>query len=137
MLFTGDQVMQGSTVVINPPDGDMAAYLASLAQLAQLAQLADAATGSFDVIAPGHGFLVEQPERLLRGLIAHRQGREAKVVRALSALGPTTVDELVVQVYDDAPVQRHGIARRSLLAHLLHLQAQGRVLHSGGRWSPR
>ena len=72
MLFTGDQVMQGSTVVINPPDGDMAAYLASLAQLA------DAATGSFDVIAPGHGFLVEQPERLLRGLIAHRavDGRE-------------------------------------------------------------
>ena len=130
MLFTGDHVMQGSTVVINPPDGDMAAYLASLAQLA------DAAAGSFDVIAPGHGFLVEQPEHLLRSLIAHRQGRETKVARVLSALGPATMDELVVQVYDDASVQRHGIARRSLLAHLLHLQAQGKALHSGERWSP-
>ena len=133
MLFTGDHVMQGSTVVINPPDGDMAAYLASLALLAQLAE---AAAGIFDVIAPGHGFLIEQPELLLRGLIAHRQGREAKVARVLSALGPATLDELVVQVYDDAPVERHGIARRSLLAHLLHLQAQGKAQHSGARWSP-
>ena len=139
MLFTGDHVMQGSTVVINPPDGDMAAYLASLAQLAQLAQLAhsaEAVAATFDVIAPGHGFLIEQPERLLRSLIAHRQGREVKVARALSALGPATLDELVVQVYDDAPVERHGIARRSLLAHLLHLQAQGKAQHSGARWSP-
>ena len=131
MLFTGDHVMQGSTVVINPPDGNMAAYLASLAQLA------DAAAATFDVIAPGHGFLIEQPERLLRGLIAHRQGREAKVARVLSALGPATLDELVVQVYDDAAVERHGIARRSLLAHLLHLQAQGKAQHNGERWSPR
>ena len=130
MLFTGDHVMQGSTVVINPPDGDMAAYLVSLAQLA------DAAAGIFDVIAPGHGFLIEQPERLLRGLIAHRQGREAKVARALSALGPATLDELVVQVYDDVSAQRHGIARRSLLAHLLHLQAKGKAQHNAGCWSP-
>ena len=129
MLFTGDHVMQGSTVVINPPDGDMAAYLASLMQLA------DDAEASFDVIAPGHGFLIEQPRQTLRALIAHRRRREAKVASVLSALGPASVSELVVQVYDDVPVQRHGIARRSLLAHLLHLQAQGRARESLGLWS--
>jgi glyoxylase-like metal-dependent hydrolase (beta-lactamase superfamily II)/8-oxo-dGTP pyrophosphatase MutT (NUDIX family) len=135
LLFTGDHVMQGSTVVINPPDGDMAAYLGSLAQLA-----ADA-PASFDVIAPGHGFLIEQPERLLRGLIAHRQRREAKVSAALTAFAEVSraasLDELVTRVYDDVGVERHGVARRSLLAHLLHLRAQGRAEDSGGLWSAR
>jgi glyoxylase-like metal-dependent hydrolase (beta-lactamase superfamily II)/8-oxo-dGTP pyrophosphatase MutT (NUDIX family) len=132
MLFTGDHVMQGSTVVINPPDGEMAAYLASLALLAAMA---DGTGRPFDVIAPGHGFLIEQPERLLHGLIAHRQRREAKVIAALAVLTPGSLDDLVVRVYDDVPVERHPIARRSLLAHLLHLQAQGVAVESGGRWS--
>ncbi|HET9976239.1 MAG TPA: MBL fold metallo-hydrolase [Burkholderiaceae bacterium] len=132
MLFTGDHVMQGSTVVINPPDGDMAAYLASLTALAE-----DGGR-SFDVIAPGHGFLIEQPERALHGLIAHRQRREAKVGAALAAVGrPASIDELLLRVYDDVPVERHGVARRSLLAHLLHLRAQGRAEDSGGMWSAR
>jgi glyoxylase-like metal-dependent hydrolase (beta-lactamase superfamily II)/8-oxo-dGTP pyrophosphatase MutT (NUDIX family) len=127
MLFTGDHVMQGSTVVINPPDGDMAAYLASLAALAD--------DQRFDVIAPGHGFLIEQPQRLLRALIRHRQLREAKVHAALQALGPATIDELVLRVYDDVGPERHPIAKRSLLAHLLHLEVQGRAGHAQGRWS--
>jgi glyoxylase-like metal-dependent hydrolase (beta-lactamase superfamily II)/8-oxo-dGTP pyrophosphatase MutT (NUDIX family) len=126
MLFTGDHVMQGSTVVINPPDGDMAAYLASLADLAD--------DERFDVIAPGHGFLIEQPQRLLRALIRHRQMREAKVQAALQALGSATLDELVVRVYDDVGPERHPIARRSLLAHLLHLRAQGQAADEEGRW---
>ena len=129
MLFTGDHVMQGSTVVINPPDGDMAAYLRSLADLA------DAAGGAFDVLAPGHGFLVERPERVLRQLIAHRRAREAKVVRALSAATSRSLTELVSEVYDDVPADRHGIASRSLLAHLLHLQAQRKAREDDGRWS--
>jgi glyoxylase-like metal-dependent hydrolase (beta-lactamase superfamily II)/8-oxo-dGTP pyrophosphatase MutT (NUDIX family) len=129
MLFTGDHVMQGSTVVINPPDGNMAAYLASLARLT-----GDAGS-MFDVIAPGHGFLIEEPARLLHALIAHRQRREAKVSAALSASEPATLDELVVRVYDDVGAERHPIARRSLLAHLLHLQAQGVARESAGRWS--
>jgi glyoxylase-like metal-dependent hydrolase (beta-lactamase superfamily II)/8-oxo-dGTP pyrophosphatase MutT (NUDIX family) len=132
MLFTGDHVMQGSTVVINPPDGDMAAYLASLAQLAA------EAPATFDVIAPGHGFLIEQPERALRGLIAHRQRREAKVGAALAEMArAASLDELLPRVYDDVPAGRHGVARRSLLAHLLHLRAQGRAEERGGLWSLR
>ncbi|MDP9097318.1 MAG: hypothetical protein M3N26_12325, partial [Pseudomonadota bacterium] len=129
MLFTGDHVMQGSTVVINPPDGDMAAYMQSLASLA------DTAGSSFDALAPGHGFLVVQPERLLRALISHRRAREAKVVHELSAVPSASLGELVSKVYDDVPADRHGIASRSLLAHLLHLQVQGKAREGDGRWS--
>jgi hypothetical protein len=105
----------------------MAAYLESLAALAD--------DQRFDVIAPGHGFLIEQPQRLLRALIRHRQLREAKVQAALQAAGPATLDELVLRVYDDVGVERHPIARRSLLAHLLHLKVQGRAGDIEGRWS--
>ena len=74
MLFTGDHVMQGSTVVINPPDGDMRAYLASLEKL-----LAE----DLAIIAPGHGYLIGAPHKEVRRLVAHRLAREAKVAAAL------------------------------------------------------
>ncbi len=125
LLFTGDHVMQGSTVVINPPDGDMAAYLASLRALADAPP---------EWLAPGHGFLVAEPKQVLEGLIAHRLKREAKVAAALSAV-PRTLDELVPQVYDDANPALYGVAARSLLAHLLKLAADGRAAEREGRWS--
>src|SRR5712671_2364861 len=77
MLFTGDHVMQGSTVVINPPDGDMRAYLASLEHLLE---------EDLAIIAPGHGYLIGAPHKEIRRLIAHRLAREAKVQAALGAL---------------------------------------------------
>jgi glyoxylase-like metal-dependent hydrolase (beta-lactamase superfamily II)/8-oxo-dGTP pyrophosphatase MutT (NUDIX family) len=131
LLFTGDQVMQGSTVVINPPDGDMGAYLCSLQALLAL---------ELDWLAPGHGFLVGQPKVLLRALIAHRLAREAKVRAALHALAPPGADApcaleaLVPRVYDDVPPGRHAIAARSLLAHLLKLQADGAAREVGAAW---
>lgn len=129
MLFTGDHVMQGSTVVINPPDGDMAAYLASLRALqAQPLQW----------LAPGHGFLVAQPQRVLQDLIDHRLRRESRVLAALQACAaPATLAELVRPVYADTPVALHGLAQRSLLAHLIKLQGEGRALalEDGSRWS--
>src|SRR4029450_4112224 len=70
-LFTGDHLMQLSTVVINPPDGDMAAYLASLRGL-----LADE-RDTIEWLAPGHGFLMSEPQRVIEGVIAHRLKREA------------------------------------------------------------
>ena len=112
-LFTGDHVMQGSTVVINPPDGDMAAYLESLRSLLEL---------DLDWLAPGHGFLVAPPQDTLRGLIAHRLRREAKVLLALQAHGAQPLLGLLPRVYDDVPAALHGMASRSLLAHLLKLQ---------------
>jgi glyoxylase-like metal-dependent hydrolase (beta-lactamase superfamily II)/8-oxo-dGTP pyrophosphatase MutT (NUDIX family) len=125
-LFTGDQVMQGSTVVINPPDGDMAAYLRSLAGLLDL---------DLDWFAPGHGFLVADPHALVKALIAHRRSREATVLAALQAHGPCSVEALVPHVYADVPAQRHGVAARSLLAHLIKLADDGRAMQWRETWS--
>jgi glyoxylase-like metal-dependent hydrolase (beta-lactamase superfamily II)/8-oxo-dGTP pyrophosphatase MutT (NUDIX family) len=125
LLFTGDQVMQGSTVVIGPPDGDMAAYLASLRRLLgeDLAWL-----------APGHGFLMDNPHHALERIVLHRLERENKVWNALNTLGMTHLDALLPVVYDDVPARVHPVARRSLLAHLEKLEAEARVARDGERW---
>ena len=126
LLFTGDQVMQGSTVVINPPDGDMGAYLQALRGLMD---------EDVDWLAPGHGFLVAQPRQVLAALIAHRLKREDKVRSALRTFTqPVHVEELVQRVYDDVSPSLHGVAQRSLLAHLLKLQADGEALNEGQTW---
>lgn len=124
-LFTGDHVMQGSTVVINPPDGDMSAYFRSLEQLLAM---------DLDWFAPGHGFLVARPLDVVRALLAHRLAREDKVVTALSVHAPATVEALVPMVYADTPASLHPLARRSLLAHLLKLQGEGRATLDAERW---
>ena len=126
LLFTGDHVMQMSTVVINPPDGDMAAYIGSLASLLSL---------ELEWLAPGHGFLMDQPHQAIRAVIAHRGRREAKVRDALSRLGDADATALLRAVYDDVPDRLHPVAARSLLAHLLKLQGEGVARHAGERWS--
>ena len=126
MLFTGDHVMQGSTVVINPPDGDMRAYLQSLEKLLE---------EDIAIIAPGHGYLIGAPHRELRRLIAHRLAREEKVVNALVKIGPASIDELLPLVYDDVPVRIHRVAARSLTAHLDKLTADGAVRTAGERYA--
>jgi glyoxylase-like metal-dependent hydrolase (beta-lactamase superfamily II)/8-oxo-dGTP pyrophosphatase MutT (NUDIX family) len=127
LLFTGDHIMQGSTVIVNPPDGDMRAYFDSLHAL--LAE--DVA-----YVAPGHGFLMDNLPEVVDRLVLHRRDRENKVLRALRALGPATVEELVPTVYDDTPPGRHGIAARSLLAHLVKLGREGRARQAPGeRWA--
>ncbi len=126
LLFTGDQVMQGSTVVINPPDGDMAAYLRALQALLD---------EDLEWLAPGHGFLVAQPHAVLRRLIAHRLKREAKVLQALDAAGEVALNDLLPQVYDDVSPGLHPVAARSLLAHLQKLQADGSARLQDDRWS--
>jgi len=127
LLFTGDHVMQGSTVVINPPDGDMAVYLRSLTALLD---------EDLQWFAPGHGFLVADPHGVLRALITHRLKREAKVVAALRQSGPAAIGVLLPRAYDDVPAALHGVAQRSLLAHLLKLQADGAASLSGELWVP-
>lgn len=126
MLFTGDHVMQGSTVVINPPDGNMREYLASLERL-----LAE----DLAILAPGHGYLIGEPHREVRRLVAHRLGREKKVVAALARLREASLEELVPVVYDDVPPRIHGWAARSLTAHLEKLVAEGAVRSAGGRYA--
>lgn len=125
LLFTGDHIMQGSTVVINPPDGDMAVYLASLEKIRGQ---------GLQWLAPGHGFLMDAPDLRIERLVAHRLAREAKVLAALRAVGKVSAGELVPLVYDDVGVERHGMALRSLTAHLLKLKQEQRVSESDGRW---
>ncbi len=126
MLFTGDHVMQGSTVVINPPDGDMRAYLASLEMLL---------TQDIAIFAPGHGYLIGRPHKEVARLVAHRLAREAKVVAAMVKLGAATLEELVPAVYDDVSPKLYPVAARSLSAHLDKLSAERRALEQGGRWT--
>jgi glyoxylase-like metal-dependent hydrolase (beta-lactamase superfamily II) len=118
VIFSGDHVMQGSTVVISPPDGDMAAYLDSLRRVRHRHP---------EAIAPGHGTLIDDPDAVLAYYIDHRLAREAAIAAALAQRGSATVDLLVADVYTDVPEALHPVARYSVHAHLLKLSAEGRV----------
>jgi glyoxylase-like metal-dependent hydrolase (beta-lactamase superfamily II)/8-oxo-dGTP pyrophosphatase MutT (NUDIX family) len=127
-LFTGDHVMQASTVVINPPDGDMRAYIESLRSMLSL---------DLDWLAPGHGFLMPGPRLAMEKIIAHRLAREAKVVAALDELAPASAETLLARVYADVPAKLHPMAMRSLTAHLLKLRDDGMARKDeAGAWSP-
>ena len=102
LLFSGDHVMQGSTVVIRPPDGDMAVYLDSLAKARALRLRA---------IAPGHGHVIDDPAAVLDHYIAHRLEREQQVLDAVVQAGTTKVDAIVARIYTDTPEELHPVAR--------------------------
>lgn len=125
LLFSGDHIMQGSTVVINPPDGDMKAYIESLHRLLE---------EPIDYIAPGHGFLMGHAHPVVDYLVTHRLAREHKVAKALKALGSACLEDLTARAYDDVPAAIHGVAARSALAHLIKLEADGMVFLEGERW---
>lgn len=124
-LFTGDHVIDGSTVVINPPDGNMLHYIESLRRVKALRCAA---------LAPGHGELIEDPDRVIDWTIDHRLEREAKVRAAIEANPNHTTHELVPHVYKDVDPKLYGWAERSLLAHAMKLEAEGRVASKLGRW---
>lgn len=126
LLFTGDHVMQGSTVVITPPNGDMQDYFNSLDKLLRL---------DLAALAPGHGHVITTPHDEVKRLVAHRLKREEKVADALKRKSPGTLDELVALAYDDVSERLHPVARRSLHAHLIKLAADGRARGDGDSWS--
>jgi len=126
LLFSGDHIMQGSTVVISPPDGHMADYLHSL----------DALHGEdLAWIAPGHGFLMNNPDAVIEKIVHHRIDREKKVLRAMQHLGDATPDELLEAVYNDVPSALHRVAYRSLMAHLIKLADDGLLEHTAERFA--
>jgi glyoxylase-like metal-dependent hydrolase (beta-lactamase superfamily II) len=129
MLFTGDHIMQGSTVVIWPPDGNMRAYLDSLRRLLAL---------DIRVLAPGHGYLIESPHAEVERLIQHRLRREDKVRQAVLRAGePATIEMLLPRAYDDVPKVLHEMAALSLRAHLDKLTEDGEIGCSDARYSGR
>jgi glyoxylase-like metal-dependent hydrolase (beta-lactamase superfamily II) len=127
MLFTGDHIMQGSTVVIWPPDGNMRAYLESLRRLLEL---------DIRVLAPGHGYLIESPHAEVERLIQHRLRREDKVRQAvLQADEPVTIEMLLPRAYGDVPKVLHEMAALSLRAHLEKLVEDAQIRFSDGWYS--
>lgn len=123
-LFTGDHVMGWSTTVISPPDGDMAAYMASLDKLM---------ARDDRVYYPAHGEPVENPQRFVRGLAGHRRQREGQILRLLRE-EPRPIPAMVEKMYVGIDPVLHPAAGRSVLAHLIDMEARGIVARSGEAW---
>ncbi|MDJ0388344.1 MBL fold metallo-hydrolase [Roseomonas sp. E05] len=126
VLFSGDHVMSWSTSVVSPPDGDMAAYMAGLARLA--------ARGD-RLFLPGHGAPLPDPAPFTRALLAHREARETTLREALRQHGPASVEALVLRLYSPIDPRLLPAAGRSLLAHLLKLEAEGAARRVSEDWT--
>jgi glyoxylase-like metal-dependent hydrolase (beta-lactamase superfamily II) len=125
LLFSGDHVMGWSTTLVSPPDGEMAAFMASLAGLR-----ARAAAGTDRLLLPGHGRPVADPLAMIDWQIAHRRDRERQVLEALRD-GPADAAALAARIYRGLAPALLPAAARNVLAHLLALQAAGAVAAEG------
>jgi glyoxylase-like metal-dependent hydrolase (beta-lactamase superfamily II) len=120
LLISGDHILNGSTTIINPPDGAMTAYLDSLDSLSAACQ-----QHHIEYILPAHGYVLGFAEQAIAQLKNHRLKREAKVKAAMQALPEGDPDSWVALAYDDTPEQLWPIAKRSLLAHVKRLRELG------------
>ena len=118
VLFSGDHVMQWSSTLVSPPDGDMAAYMAALRRLADR---------PWRRFLPGHGPAVENPAARLAELIQHRLSRETAILAALRDHGRAHPAELAARIYTDTPLWLLPAATRNVLAHLIDLTARNLV----------
>ena len=123
LLFSGDHILNGSTTVVDPPDGNMADYLDSLDRLDAVC-----AAHGVEFILPAHGYVLGGPVHTARGAIAklkaHRLAREAKVLAAMEALPQGSMEDWVRHAYDDVPPRMWPVAQRSLLAHVERIRSQ-------------
>lgn len=122
-VLTGDLVMGWATTMVSPPDGDMAAFLASLAMMAKR---------SDRVFYPGHGHAVEDPAGMIAHQVSHRRAREAQIVDALASTGMATPMELTKAIYTEVDPRLHPAAARNVFATLLGLVSEGRAEVDGG-----
>jgi glyoxylase-like metal-dependent hydrolase (beta-lactamase superfamily II) len=128
-LLTGDHVMGWSTSVISPPDGDMADYMRSMQRLLDREDA---------VYYPAHGDAVDNPRRLVRGMMGHRKQREGQIVRFLERNGASHIPDMVAEMYKGVDPRLHPAAGRSVLAHLIDLDGRGIAAAIGdGRWQLR
>ena len=125
LLFSGDHIVGQGTVVVNPPDGDMGAYLDSLALLRQY---------PIRRLLPGHWDPVDDPPAKIEEYIDHRLLRERQVLAAMR-LGCDTVEAIVARLYADVDPRLHRAAGGSIRAHLLKLEREGRVIQRADRWA--
>ena len=123
-LFSGDHVMGWSTTVVVPPDGDMAAYMASLDKLRQRDDR---------VHYPAHGPAVTNPQQYVRHLVGHRMQREKRILK-LVAEKPRDIRDIVADAYPGLDPRLVPAAGGSVLAHLLDLERRGLVQQSDEIW---
>lgn len=126
-MLVGDMLASVGTILIDPSEGDMIAYLDSLRRI----RLRNAR-----FLLPAHGFAMSDPEAAIDHYLSHRLMRENKVLEALHT-EPESLETLVTKVYDDTPALLHGLAQRSLLSHLLKLEREGRAGKVGLAWRIR
>jgi glyoxylase-like metal-dependent hydrolase (beta-lactamase superfamily II)/8-oxo-dGTP pyrophosphatase MutT (NUDIX family) len=122
LLFSGDHVLSGSTTVVDPPDGDMTAYLESLDALTRAC-----AEHAIEFILPAHGHVIGSAAQAIARLKAHRLQREAKVIAAMQARPQRGREVGVELAYDELPPRVWPLAQRSLLAHVQRIEALGLV----------
>jgi glyoxylase-like metal-dependent hydrolase (beta-lactamase superfamily II) len=123
-LFSGDHVMGWSTTIVSPPDGDMGDYMASLDKL----------LGREDrIYYPAHGDAVDNPRRLVRGMLGHRKQREGQIARAIER-GTHDIPAMVAAMYAGLHPKLLGAAERSVLAHLIDMERRGIVRQEGATW---
>ena len=118
VVFTGDLVVGLGTVVIDPPEGNMARYLESLAKLLALPKLAS--------LFPAHGPAIASARLKIEEYIEHRKMREDRIFQAVQSGARTTV-EIVPFAYTDVSPALYGLAERSTMAHLEKLLEDGKV----------
>ena len=118
MLLSGDLIVDRGSVALNPPpDGDMAAYLASLESLKKL---------RLKRIAPAHGYVIEDPKPVIQQYIDHRLEREEHILKALGS-GTMRVEEVVAAVYGEIDPDLADLATNNVHAHLIKLRSDGKV----------
>ena len=123
-LFTGDHIMGWSTTVVTPPDGDMAQYMASVRKLI---------ARDDRILYPTHGAPVTDPKPFLRAYLQHRLDREAQILACIRE-GTGAIPDMVARMYVDVDKRLHPVASRSVLAHLIQLEQEGRVVNDGGQY---
>ena len=122
LLFTGDHVLNGSTTVIDPPDGNMADYMNSLDRLTQACT-----EHHVQYILPAHGHVMDNALQAIAHLKAHRLKREAKIAAVMQALPLGSLDDWLPLAYDDVDPRIWPVAKRSLMAHVERIYALNSV----------
>lgn len=120
-LFSGDHMMAWNTTVIAPPEGRMADYMASLEFLLERRDR---------VYLPGHGGRLEQPQRMVKAHLVHRQMRERAILAAIRD-GAATIPEILARVYVDLGPNLEKAASMTVLAHLEHMVERGIIACEG------
>lgn len=116
-VISGDHVMDWSSSLVSPPDGDLTAFMRTSRNLRD---------AGYRKLYPGHGGAIDDPAARLNWLIAHRQAREAEILNAMAPM-PRTIATITSEVYTDIPAAMLPAAERNVFAHLVDLEGRGLV----------